>query len=95
MNVYKISTWSEGVIVFNGMKIVNQLNSFIESMICFLTANGNSHCLRNSVDSRSSVSIPCAWQEQQGCAPEETLEPVLLQGRCHVGQGLVPMHSFV
>lgn len=30
------------------MKIVNQLNSFIESMICFITVNGNTHCFRNS-----------------------------------------------
>lgn len=48
VNVYKISTWSEGVIVFNCMKIVNQLNSFIESMICFITVNGNTHCFRKS-----------------------------------------------
>lgn len=30
------------------MKIVNQLNSFIESMICFITVDGNTHCFRNS-----------------------------------------------
>lgn len=27
------------------MKIVNQLNSFTESMICVLAANGNTQCL--------------------------------------------------
>lgn len=51
--------------------------------------------LGTAVDSRSSVSIPCACQEQQGCAPEETLQPVLPPCRCHVGQGLVPAETFV
>lgn len=33
------STWFEGVF-FNYMEIVNQLNSFIESMICVITVDG-------------------------------------------------------
>lgn len=52
---------------FNCIKIVNQLNSFIESMTCLVMSMEILTALGTAMDSRSSVSIPCACQEEQGC----------------------------